>query len=77
MIRSAMFSESSVQSQGSYEVSQEISRLLNTIQVYHASHYVEWSNQIKATLTKACLKLEQLTPTERDVVFCLLQGADF
>lgn len=45
--------------------------------MFHDSHYVDWSKQINATLKKACLEIESLNNTERDVVFCLISGADF
>ncbi len=70
-----MFSETNLQSQGSYEVSQEICRLLNTIQA-QKDHYADWSNQIQEGIVAALLTCDTLSPAESDVSFCLVQ-ADF
>lgn len=76
-IRHAMFSETSVASTGAYEVSQEIARLLQQILKQSETCYKDWSKQLKEAITLACLNIEKLSETERDVLFSIILGADF
>jgi hypothetical protein len=41
------------------------------------THYQDWCNQIKESLSKAYLRFEKLNSLDQDVILSLEPGADF
>ena len=72
-----MWDSNKIQNDDSYEVSQEISALINSILKVSKNQYLDWCEDIKSTLTSSLLNVGNLTQAERDTLFSLQIGSDF
>lgn len=68
-----MFNKSEVQSQGNYEISQEIARIFRNITNKCDSSEAgnDWHCQIRSTMTNAFNSLEKLSASEQDALFAI------
>lgn len=79
-IRSAMFDKQEVQSQGNYEISQDIARIFRRIMTTNDSaneQGKDWNSTIKNAMVNAFNSLEKLSQAEQDALFAIQIGADF
>ena len=78
-IRSSMWSKNKIQSQGAYELSQEIANLFMLILTNTDSGAAQegWRKEISDQQKTAFLQIEKMSCDEQDVILSLLVGADF
>lgn len=79
-IRSAMFDKQEVQSQGNYEISQDIARIFRRIMNTNDNSNgqgKDWNSTIRSAIINAFNSLEKLSQAEQDALFAIQIGADF